>query len=165
MDALYLIKNRKSVFHFNKKEIESGVLADILNLAKCTPNKDYNQAWKFVVIKNKDIKYSLAEITQSDYLIEANIVIAIFSEDKKFKIEYTSAATEAMIIAANYHNIGVNWQACYNEPYSKKIEILLNAPKQMKLMSLVALGYYDFVSPVFKSIPSLSEIITYEKFK
>ena len=53
MDAIYLIKNRKSVTTFNAKDIPSDIMAEILNCARVTPTKDYKQDWKFVIIKIK----------------------------------------------------------------------------------------------------------------
>ncbi|MGD9901317.1 MAG: nitroreductase family protein [Spirochaetales bacterium] len=165
MDTLYLIKNRKNVFHFNKKEVDAGMLAEILNCARVTPTNEYEQVWKFIIIKNKDMKSKISQIVGLDYIFECNVLIAVFSEDRKFKREYAASAVEAMTIAANANGIGVNWQICYGEKYAKQIEALLDSPEQLRLMSLVTLGYYDFISPVFKTIPSLSEIIAYEKFK
>ncbi|MDD4210817.1 MAG: nitroreductase family protein [Clostridia bacterium] len=165
MDALYLIKNRKSVTTFNNKDIPSDIIAEILNCARVTPTRNYAQDWKFVVIKNKPLKKNISELCNIDCISDANILIAFFSKDNKFKIEYTSAAIEAMLIAANYYNVGVCWQATYGEPYSKEISALLKAPNDLYLMGLVALGYYDFTAPSFHKIPSLSEMVIAEKFK
>ena len=165
MDALFLIKNRKSVTTFNKREVPSDVLAEILNCARVTPTGKHSQEWKFVTIKDVQTKSKISQLSNLDYVNTANTVIAFFSGDNKFKIEYTSAAIEAMLIAANYYNLGVAWQATYNEPYSKAIANLLNAPSNLHLMGLVALGYYDFTTPSFNKISSLSEIVVSEKFK
>ena len=165
MDAIFLIKNRKSITTFNTKEVPSDVLAEILNCARVTPTGKYPQEWKFVIIKDKETKRKISELSNLDYISTANTLIAFFSGNNKFKIEYTSAAIEAMLIAANYYNLGVAWQATYNETYAKEINELLKAPYNLHLMGLVALGYYDFTTPTFHKIPSLSEIVVNEKFK
>ena len=165
MDTLYLIKNRKSVTTFNTKEIPADILAEILNCARVTPTRNYAQDWKFVVIKDRAVKRNISELCSLPCINDVPVLIALFSKNNKFKIEYTSAATEAILIAANYYNIGVCWQPTYNEPYSKVVANLLKAPADQNLMGLVALGYYDFTTPSFHKIPSLSEVVINEKFK
>lgn len=165
MDALFLVKNRKSVTTFNKKEIPADVLSEILNCARVTPTRNYYQEWKFVVIREPSTKDKISELSGFPFFSKANVVVAVFSQENKFKLEYTSAATEAMLIAASYYNIGVCWQATYNEPYAKQISTYLNAPATMHLMGLVALGYYDFTTPSFHNVPPLSEMLVKETFK
>jgi nitroreductase len=165
MDALFLIKNRKSVTTFNSREIPSNILAEILNCARVTPTGRYTQEWKFVIIKEKETKKKISQLSSLDYIADANTLIAFFSGNNKFKIEYTSAAIEAMLIAANYYNLGVAWQATYDEAYSNQVSLLLKAPSSLQLIGLVALGYYDFTTPTFNKIPPLSEIVVNEKFK
>lgn len=165
MDAIYLIKNRKSIKNFNSKNIDTHTLIEILNCGRVTPTGNNGQKWKFIIVKNKTTKDKIATIIpENEYMKTANVLVAIFSENKKFKLEYASAATETMLIAAQYYNIGASWVATYNEPFSNNLEKLLNAPKDMKVMGIIALGYYDFASPNFKKIPSISEMVSYEKF-
>ena len=132
MDAIYLIKNRKNITNFNDREIDSKTLADILDCGRVTPTDVFDQAWKFVVIKNKATKEKIAnEIPEADYMKKANVLVAVFSENKKFKLEYASAATESMLIAAQYYKIGASWRAAYKEDYGKKIADILGAPEEM----------------------------------
>lgn len=167
MDAIYLIKNRRNITNFNDREIDKRSLAEILNCGRVTPSHTNNeQSIKFIVIKNKETKSKIASaIPDSDYMKRANVMVAIFSENKKFKLEYASAVTETMLIAAQYYNMGASWKALYKEPCSEEIAKLLNAPKDMLLMGVIALGYYDYAGGNYKSIPSLSEMVNYEKFK
>ena len=166
MDAIYLIKNRRNITCFNDKPIEPNILAEILNCGRVTPTGKNEQRWKFVIIKNPFTKTKISKIIpEADYMEKANVLVAIFSKDRKFKLEYASAATETMLIAAQYYNIGASWRATYKEPCSKKIEKLLEAPEHMLLMGIIALGYYDYAASNFRDLPPLSEMITYEKFK
>jgi len=164
MDTMFLIKNLKAVTTFNKKEIPAEILAEILDGGRLTPTKNL-QDWKFVVIKNTISKTKIATATNAPYFADANTIIAVFSKSNKFRIEYTSAAISAMFIAANHYNLGASWQPVYDEPYAKEISTFLNALPNYDLMGLLALGYYDFSTAYYRSIPPLSQMVIQEKFK
>jgi nitroreductase len=164
-DALFLIENRKTVTNFTSKEIPADVLSNVLNCARVTPTNKHFQEWRFVVIKDSATKNKLNELTNAEAFLTAPVVVAVFSKNSKFNIEYASAATEAMLLAASNYNLGTYWHIVNNEPYAKNIVSLLNAPEEYYLMGLVAMGYYNFVSPSFQKLQSLSEMTIIEKFK
>lgn len=164
-DGLFLVENQKTVSNFLSKEIPADILSQILNCARITPTNKHMQEWKFVVIKNDETKTKLANITSVECFNSAPVVIAFFSKNNKFKIEYASAATQTMRIIAGYYNLGTYWHIAYNEPYVKEVYSLLNAPNGQYLMGLIAIGFYSFANPQIIKMPSLSEMTINEKFK
>jgi nitroreductase len=164
VDGLFLIENYKNVTAFNEKEVPAHILSEILNCARITPTRKHPQDWKFVVIKNDSTKTKLASITQVDCFNSAPILVAFFSKENTFYVEYTAAATQAMLIAANYYNLGTHWHII-NKADTGQVNTLLNAPSEYHLMSITAFGYYNFAAPHFQKMPSLSEMTLTEKFK
>ena len=164
-DALFLLQNRKNITTFNKQPVPSDVLSEILNCGRITPTGKHEQSWKYVVIKDDSIKYKISSILEENYWEDAGVIVAFFSLSKPNYVEYSSASTEAMLVAADNYKVGSYWQILHKQPLENEIKKLLNAPEEYNLMSLIALGYYNFTLPSFEKHASLSEIIIYDKFK
>jgi len=144
MDGLVMIKTRRSVRKYIKKQIPNDVITQIIDCARLAPSANNKQPWLFVVVKNEELKKQIAEITDyGKFIKEADCCIAVFCEDTKYFLEDGSAATENILLAAWYYGIGSCWVAGDKKFYAEKIRELLNIEKRYKLVSLVSLGYPD----------------------
>lgn len=79
IDLAGLIKSRRSIRRWQRKEVPEDLLLQAIELATWAPNGGNQQNWYFYVIKNRDIINTIADAVQSS----ANIM-ASWPEAKKF---------------------------------------------------------------------------------
>ena len=53
MDTLQVIKMRRSIRSFEKKDVENDIIKEILEAAMYAPSAGNSQPWHFIVIKDK----------------------------------------------------------------------------------------------------------------
>jgi len=61
LDIIGLLKNRRSIREYTPKEVSERVLDTILEAASWAPSAHNAQPWRFVVIRDSDVKLKLAE--------------------------------------------------------------------------------------------------------
>lgn len=141
-DLIQIIKTRRSIRKYVDKPIPEEILQDILDCARLAPSANNKQPWLFVVIKNKDLKKQIAEITDyGKFIKDAYCCIAVFCEDTKYYLEDGCAATENILLAAWCYGIGSCWIAGDKKSYADKIKEILKVGQRYKLVSLISLGY------------------------
>lgn len=164
MDAIKAIKSRKSVRNFSPRAIPFNVINDIVDCARLAPSAKNVQPWRFVVVTDHRMKQAIATITDyGKFLDKAPALIAVFCNETKYMVEDGSAATQNILLAATAHGLGSCWVAGYGKHYEKSVGILLNAPENMRLISIVALGYHDNVIGRVKK-RSLEDVLFLEHF-
>ena len=65
MGILDLFKNRRSVRDYSLREISNKVLFEILEAARWAPSAHNAQPWRFIVVRDPDVKRELAEAMAS----------------------------------------------------------------------------------------------------
>ncbi|MFA6358100.1 MAG: nitroreductase family protein [Candidatus Omnitrophota bacterium] len=166
MENLKLLKIRRSVRNFQNKSIPQGELEEIVDAARFAPTARNVQPWEFVVVTDKNTLNHLAQAAENGrFIAQAAACIVVFSIDTKYFLEDGSAATCNILLAATALGIGSCWVAGDKKSYCQEVTDLLNAPKDMKLISLIALGYPEEKN-AFKAVvkKELRDLIHWEKF-
>jgi nitroreductase len=166
MDNLELLKLRRSVRVFKKEDIPRNELEKIIDAARYAPTARNVQPWEFVVIAKKDILKELAGmIENARFMDQAAACLAVFCRQTKYYLEDGCAATCNILLAATALGIGSCWVAGDKKSYSGQVNTLLNAPNDMKLISLIALGYPQD-KHAFRGVDKrqLKELIHWERF-
>lgn len=166
MENLQFLKTRRSVRVFQNKSIPKELLEKIVDTARFAPTARNVQPWEFVVITEKSKLKELAQLAENGRFIEQSAAcIAVFCVDTKYYLEDGCAATCYILLAATALLIGSCWVAGDKKPYCDRVNVLLNAPQGMKLISMIALGYPQG-DGVFKEMAKrqLKELIHWEKF-
>jgi nitroreductase len=163
MDAIKILKSRRSVRKYLDRTVPKKVLEDIVDCARLAATARNEQPWEFVVVCDPAVRAKLAGIAEyGKFITQAPACIAVFCKETKYYLEDGSAATQNILLAATAHGIGSCWVAGDKKPYADTVRELLGAPSGMKLISLVAIGY-----PAEQPHPkkrSLKEVIHWEKF-
>ncbi len=164
MDALKVLKERRSVRKFKDKLIDDKVLLDILLCAKFAPSANNLQPWHFVVVTSRKMLRKIAILTDyGKFIANCAACIVVCSEPVKYFLEDCSAATENILLAAKAYGLGSYWVAGHKKKYAEKIKKLLWIPPKYKLVSLIALGYAaGKLKPHSKK--RLEEVLHWEKF-
>ncbi len=166
MDNLDLLKLRRSVRTFQNKAISKDKLESIVDVARYAPTARNVQPWEFVVITDKNMLQKLANLAENGrFIAQAAACIAVFSADTKYYLEDGCAATCNLLLAATALGIGSCWVAGDKKAYAQEVGVLLKSPSNLKLVSLIALGYPED-NGAFKEMAkrSLKELMHWEKF-
>ncbi|MBM3255728.1 MAG: nitroreductase family protein [Candidatus Omnitrophica bacterium] len=164
MQTQEALKNRRSCRIFKSKSIPKKLVTQIIEAARLAPSAINIQPWEFVVITNKETLGVVASLADhGKFISNATACIAVFCKDSKYYLEDGCAATENILIAAQDLGLGSCWVAGDKKDYNDKIRQLLGAPIDMKLVSLIPLGYTDTPARTPPKRP-LKELLHWEKF-
>lgn len=164
MDTLEAIRSRRSVRKYKSQTVPREYIEKIIDAARLAPSARNIQPWCFVVITDYNMRSKIADLTDyGKFIKEAAVCIAVLCEDTKYYLEDGCAATENILLAATALGLGSCWVAGDKKPYAPKIVELIGAPKNYKLVSLIALGYPadDKPRPPKKDLES---VLRWERF-
>lgn len=145
---LEVIKKRRSIRAYQKKEIEEEKLNEILKAVMFAPSARHSRPWEFIIVKDKKTKDKLAAAKDgSAFANEAPLVIVILAQETHQWIEDCSIVAENIYLEATNQGLGTCWvqirgserpdgSSC--EEYVKK---LLNIPNRLRVLCLMPLGY------------------------
>jgi len=166
-----IINSRRDIRgnNFKSKKIKKKDLKKILKAGINAPSVGFSQPWKFLVIKKNKIKNKIYDNFLQEYeesklyfknrpiyeklklegIKETPINIAVYYKKSSKKIlgqtsqkkmgEYSVVcAIENMWLMARSLNIGIGWVSILNK---KKINKILNTPKNYKLVGYLCVGY------------------------
>ncbi|MBT3691132.1 hypothetical protein HOG16_02715 [Candidatus Woesearchaeota archaeon] len=148
MDIDNIIKERRSIRHFKKKDIPWKKINEILESFTYAPCAGDIQNFRLIVFKN-DGKLNKACHSQSS-VVESNFLVAVCSDDsdlvisykekgKFFGIQNTAAGIQNMMLKAYSMKVGSCWIRTYDED---KIRAILKIPEKISLHAIVAFGYF-----------------------
>lgn len=163
MEALKVLKERRSIRKYQKKEVPKNIIEDIIDCARFAPTAINIQPWEFIVITDKEMREKIADITDyGKFIKEAPVCVAVFCKDTKYYLEDGSAATTYILLAAKAYGLGSCWVAGDKKLYAEKIREILGVPSGYKLISLISIGYSDEEPKPNKR--ELKEVLHWEKW-
>ncbi len=144
--VIEVIKTRRSIRKFQEKQLDEETIKKIIEMGTWAPSGLNNQPWKFVIVKDKEMKDKLAEKTRYSHIIKnAPVCIAVFldnsqSYDRVKDIQAIGACIQNMLLTVHAFGLGGVW---LGEILNRKEEVekLLEVPSELELMAVVALGY------------------------
>jgi len=146
MDVSDAVRNRRSVREFLDRDVEDELIGKILECGRWAPSGLNNQPWRFVVVKNKDVKGRVAQQTRYCGIItDAPLCIAVFmdkseSYDRTKDLLAVGACIQNMLLCAHSLGLGAVWlgEILKNK---EKVAVILEVPNSYELTAVVALGY------------------------
>jgi nitroreductase len=144
MDALKLIKSRRSVRKFSKTDIPDKTLEKILDAGRFAPSGLNNQPWKFMILDGKE-KDALAEFTHYSYIVKgANKLILVFLDRKSSynpekDLMAIGACIQNMLLCIHSQALGACWLGEILNQRSR-IQKLLKLTKNLSLKAVLAVG-------------------------
>ena len=141
-EFLDFIKSRRSIRSFVNKDIPDNQIKMILEAGQWAPSASNRQAWKFIVIKKKELIKDLAKLANyGEFASKAPVVIAIVGfagKNPKWYVQDTSIASMNMMLMAWSLNIGTCWIGSLNREKAKE---LLGLSKEDFLLTILPFGY------------------------
>jgi nitroreductase len=174
MDFYEVIKTRRSVRAYASDPIPDDVLNRVLDAARIAPSGSNRQPWKFILVKDGDVKKKLvSSCGGQSFIAEAPLVIVAcgrnihynrggYMGDMSMLVD-VSIAVDHLTLAARAEGLGTCWIGLFDNESIKK---LLQIPKDVNVVALVSIGYP--CGKVFKELgsrKSMSEIISVGKYQ
>jgi len=164
MDALEALRTRRSIRQFETRAVPREALETLVDAGRLAPTAMGKEPWEFVVVTDSAMRRQIAALTDYGHFIaDAPACIVVFCRDVKYYLEDGCAAVENILIAARALGLGSCWVAGDKKPYARAVGDFLGAPKGMKLIALIAVGYPRGPVPTPRKRP-LQEVIHWEHF-
>lgn len=166
MDTIEAIQNRYSCRSYRADPVSSEILMQLVDAGRLAPSGRSEQPWEFVVVTDVSKLKELAKAAESGpHIGRAAACIVVFGKkDAKYVLEDCSAATENILLAAAGLGLGACWIAGDKKNYAGQVESLLNAPKTLKLISLISIGFPADDRPKDRKRRTLNEVLHWQGF-
>lgn len=163
MDALEALRTRRSLRAYDNKPVPKDLLETIIDCGRLAASARNEQPWEFVAVTDSELRKQIAGATDfGKHVALAGACILVFCKPSKYYLEDGCAATENMLVAARALGLGTCWIAGDKKPYGSAIAKLVHAPKDLTLVSIIAVGYgAEVPSPVKRP---LEELLHWEQF-
>lgn len=169
MELYEAIEKRYSVRKYEDKAVGQDKLERILGAARLAPSGSNRQPWKFIVVRDADLRRKLVPACRDQAFVgTAPAVIAGVGlmPDRKMSGDVPgdpvdlAIAMEHIALAAAAEGLGTCWIGAFHQ---EKVRDVLGVPAEHKVIDLMTLGY-PADQPRPKDRKPLDEIICYDKF-
>lgn len=150
-DVIAAIEERSSIRNFTSEDIPDATIGRLLEAARRAPSAGNIQPWQFVVVRNAELRKSLAMYAyDQDFIRGAPVLIVVCAEPERsgerygkrgselYCLQDTAAATENLLLAATGYGLGSCWVGAFDE---EGVRSLLNLDKDKRPVAIVALGH------------------------
>jgi len=178
MEVYEAIMNRRSVRRYDKRPLTEDDLERLLSAMRAAPSAGNRQPWKFIVVRNEELKRRIvSECYMQDFIAEAPVLIVGCGREKdawhgvggdksqSSLMTDISIAIDHLTLMATSLGIGTCWIQAFNEPCVKKI---LNIPEDVRVIALCTVGYPAEPNALHPLDPQkrkpLDEIICYDTY-
>ena len=171
MDVMEAIKKRYSVRSYQDRAVETEKLDSILEAARLAPSASNKQEWRFIVVRDKNIRQRLMQAAKDQAFVgQAPVVVACCAKTDShvmtcgqqcYPID-VAIAIEHMALKATEEGLGTCWIGAF---YEDKVKEVLGIPQDIRVVQLLALGYPVKLRPNPKDRLRLKEIVMYEGWR
>lgn len=151
MNCIDVIRHRHSVRDYLPDPIPDEILSEILDAGRIAPSTQNRQPWRFVVIRDAQLKKNLAYKSgviglANTFLRQAPVIIIACADPQRdlilnqqaYYLVDTAIAFQQMVLAAWQHGIGSCWLAAFNEA---KVKQVLQIPEHIRVIAMSPFGY------------------------
>ncbi|MEC4684862.1 MAG: nitroreductase family protein [Nitrospirota bacterium] len=163
-----LIRKRRSIRKFLNKDVEAEKVDQLVEAALRAPSSRGLNPWEFIIVTEKGLleKLSKAKKHGSSFLDNAAVGVVVCADPEKCDvwIEDASIASAYIQLAAESLGLGSCWVQIRDRLHDKGnmaeeyVSGLLNIPGNLRIESVIAIGYPDEKKP-----PHSREELQYEK--
>ena len=144
MDVMEAIASRRSVRKYTQEPVSDEQLRQILEAGRWAPSRGNSQPWKFIVMKNDQVRKDLAAvISTGKFLAEApaGIVVVVDPESSKHPEQEGAAATQNMLLAAHGLGLGTCWISIHGTDWEEAVQKMLDVPSGEWVISVISIGH------------------------
>jgi len=165
MDVCDAIATRKSVRAYLDKPVEEEKLNAVLEAARLAPSASNRQEWRFVIVREKEVRSQIAMAAgQQMFIAQAPVIIVACAEtdghimtcgEPCYPID-VAIALDHLTLRAVELGLGTCWIGKFNADEVKKI---LGIPDEIKVVQLMPLGYPVEPDAIQKKRRAFAEIV------
>jgi len=146
-----VVERRCSVRDYEDKGVNDELIKIILNAGIKAPSAGNIQPWRFIIVKNQEIKNKLAKAAYGQSFIReapVNIVVCAdeFASSSRYGergrtlycIQDTAAAIENILLAVTALNLGACWVGAFKE---NEVRYILDLPSNIRPVAIIPIGY------------------------
>lgn len=176
-----LVKSRRSVRRYLDKPVEREKILRCIEAARLAPSADNVQPWRFLIIDDPELKAQFSrEVFSGIYFIskfaaKAPVLILILArldiianrigkqiQNIHFYLIDIGIAGEHIVLQAEELGLGTCWIGWFSPRKARKF---FNIPRKYKIVSLMAMGYYEKKPSKEKKRKKLEEIAWFNKIE
>lgn len=170
-----VIQKRRSIRRYKPYDIPDSDLEKILNAARLAPSTNNSQSWRFIVVKDPEVKALLGQPSPQRFITNANAIIVVLGVQQtsccpgsqaRWHVQDPMIAAEHIVLAATALGYGSCWIATYESrppEFIQQVKTELEIPQNADIVVLVAIGVPD-EAPSPRPRKPLEEIAFNEKF-
>jgi nitroreductase len=175
-----VVRRRRSVRIFDRREVPDNVLRDVIGCALQAPSSMNGQPWYFVLVRSPETKQRLSEIKDeycppekrmypASFLQEAPVIVVTCVErERSFDrgLESGVLATGHLLLAAADRGLAGVYLSAYKADtpqVADDIRALLRLPPDVDPITIVPIGYPGSC-PEPKVLRPVEEVIFHEAF-
>lgn len=164
MDALEALRTRRSIRLFEDKAVGRELVETVIDCGRLAASAGNMQPWEFLAVTDADTRQKIARVaTYGHHVAQAPVCILVYGRGSTHDVEDGSAATQNILVAARACGLGSCWIAGVGTGYGDRVSSFVNAPKDYRLVSIIALGWPAKEVPVPPK-RSLDQVLRWEKF-
>ncbi len=173
MSTFETIRKRRSVRQYKNQPVEKEKITQILEAARCGPSASNTQPCHIIVVTDPGIHESLRKGYNRDWFVKAPVIIVMCVNSKitwhsKDGEEYwkvdAAIAMQNLVLTATELGLGTCWIAAFEKGGEKEIRKILNIPKEMRIVAMTPLGYFDEPKEPASERKPLENMVHYEKW-
>jgi len=170
MDVMECIRSRRSVRSYEDREVEEEKLQQVLEAGRLAPSANNRQEWKFVVVRDRDLRGRLADAACGQAFVgEAPVVIAACAveTDRTMTCGHPAhvvdlaIALDHMALAARSLGLGTCWIGAFHQD---KVKEVLGIPDAVQVIELMPLGY-PTSWPDARPRKGTGEVVCYDRWR
>jgi len=143
LEAIY---RRRSIREFTDREVDPELLHEIIRAGIWAPSGLNNQPWRFVIVRDPDMRAKIAELTHYSHIVlAARALIAVYLDESAVydtvkDQQSAGACIENMLLAVEALGLGGVWlgQILKNKD---AVNTLFGLGNHLDLMAVLAIGH------------------------
>jgi nitroreductase len=175
-----LVRERRSIRRYLPQPVEREKIASCLEAARLAPSAENAQTWRFVVIDDPELKARYAKeafsgiYSYTKFAADAPVLVLILAkldflanrlgkqvQGVPFFLLDIGIAGEHIVLRAEELGLGTCWIGWFNGRATRKF---FKIPRRFKVVSLIAMGYYEKKPSRERPRKSLDEIVWFNAF-
>ncbi len=171
MNVVDAILKRRSVRSYKDEEVSEETLQKVLNAARMAPSASNRQEWKFVVVRDKEVREDICEATRGQgHVKEAPVVVAGVNTDPGYEMTCgisggtvdLAIALDHLSLKATEEGLGTCWVGAF---YQDEVRRVLGIPEGYEVVSMMTLGHPKYpLRKESKERKSLEEVVSYDEY-
>lgn len=150
-DIIAAIEERSSIRSFTPEDIPEPTITRLIEAARRAPSAGNIQPWQFIVVKNPDLRKTIATYAyDQDFIRGAPVIIVVCAEPQRsgerygkrgsdlYCLQDTAAAIENLLLAATGYGLGSCWVGAFDE---NGVRNILQLDEEKRPVAIIAIGH------------------------